>query len=157
MVDRPDVVPSPIWLSHHWPSEYERCATIAGLRVCRRCLVLYPLAVVAAVLAMLGLTWPDRLDPLLLWLLPLPAVVEFVVEQLGRLRHSAARLTALTALLAVGCGKLYARYLDDTTDPLVWRVVVTYGGICLAAALWKAFRPQRQGEHHPRRPEGAEA
>jgi hypothetical protein len=143
MAELPPAVPSPIWLSHHWPSEYDRCATVAGLRVCRRCLVLYPTAVVAAVLALVGVTWPDRFDPVLLWLLPVPAVVEFVAENLGWVRHSPPRLIAFTFLLALACGKLYARYLDDTRDPLVWSVVVTYAAVCLGAVLWKAFRPQR--------------
>ena len=45
----PPVADTPMWLSHHWPSDYDRCAVVAGRHVCRRCLVLYPLALVAAV------------------------------------------------------------------------------------------------------------
>jgi hypothetical protein len=139
----PPVADTPMWLSHHWPSDYDRCAVVAGRHVCRRCLVLYPLALVAAVLASAGATWPDGLDPWLLWLLPLPAVIEFVGEQLGFLRHRPARLVATTALLAAACGALYARYLDEPGDTLVWSVVLVYGGACLLAGLWSAFRPRR--------------
>ena len=43
--DPVDLLPdTPMWLSHHWPPDYDRCAVVAGLHVCRRCLVLYPLA-----------------------------------------------------------------------------------------------------------------
>jgi hypothetical protein len=136
----PPVADTPMWLSHHWPSDYDRCAVVAGRHVCRRCMVLYPAALVAAVLASTGATWPDRLDGWLCWLLPLPAVVEFVGEQLGLLRHRPARLVVTTLLLAAACGNLYARYLDDPGDTLVWSVVITYGGACLLAGLWSAFR-----------------
>ena len=104
--------------------------------------MLYPLALVAAVLASAGVTWPDRLDGWLCWLLPLPAVLEFCGEQLGLVRHRPARLVVTTVLLAVACGSLYARYLDDPGDPLVWSVVVTYAGICIAVSLWRAFHPR---------------
>ena len=38
-----------MWHAHHWPDEYDRCTMIGGRPVCRRCLTLYPLAVVVAV------------------------------------------------------------------------------------------------------------
>jgi uncharacterized membrane protein len=133
---------NPLWLTHHWPDEYDRCATVRGRLVCRRCLVLYPLALVAALVLAHVASWPERLDPWFLWLLPLPAVVEFVAEQLRLVRHSPRRLVVLTTLLAVACGRLYVRYLDDHTDGLVWTVVTAYAGACLAAWFVRAFRPR---------------
>lgn len=132
-----------MWLSHHWPDEYDRCVRIRGKLVCRRCLVLYPISLVAAVVLGAVASWPERLDPWFLWLLPLPAVVEFVAEQLRLVRHSPIRLVVLTIPLAVACGRMYVRYLDDTGDTLVWNIVVVYGGACLVAGLTKAFRPRR--------------
>ena len=84
--------------------------------------------------------WPDGLDVWLCWLLPLPAVVEFVGEQLGFVRHRPVRLVVTTVLLAAACGALYARYLDEPGDTLVWSVVVVYGGTCVVAGLLGAFR-----------------
>ena len=66
------VADTPMCLSHHWPTGYDRCAVIGGLHVCRRCLVLYPVALVAGVAISLGSWWPDGLDPWVLWLFPLP-------------------------------------------------------------------------------------
>ena len=105
-------------------------------------MVLYPLALVAAVLASSGVALARGLDVWLCWLLPLPAVVELCGEQLGLLRHRPARLVVTTVLLAAACGQLYARYLDDPGDPLVWSIVVTYAGICIAVSLWRAFHPK---------------
>lgn len=28
---------TPLWLSHHWPGEYDRCAMVARRHICRRC------------------------------------------------------------------------------------------------------------------------
>jgi hypothetical protein len=134
---------SPMWLSHHWPDEYDRCVVVGRRRVCRRCLVLYPVSLLAALVLGLVASWPERLDPWFVWLLPLPAVLEFVAEQLRLVEHSPRRLVVLTVPLAVGCGRLYVRYLDDQTDELVWSAVATYGIVCVAAWALRSFRGGR--------------
>lgn len=131
----PQPADTPMWLSHHWPSGYDRCALVSGRHVCRRCLFMYPVAAVAAVLGAMGVGWPDRFDLWALWLLPLPAVVDFVVDNLGRSRYSATRQAALSAVGAVAAGVGYRRYLESPGDWRVWSVVLAYGAICLAAAL----------------------
>ena len=139
----PPVADTPMWLSHHWPDEYDRCVLVGRRRICRRCLVLYPLSLAAAVVFAHVASWPERLDPWFLWLLPLPAVVEFVAEQLRLVGHSPRRLVLFTLPLAVACGRLYVRYLDDQRDDLVWSVALTYAGICIVAGFTRAFRPRR--------------
>lgn len=134
---------TPMWLSHHWPSGYDRCALVGGRHVCRRCLVLYPLAIVTAVAVSVGAWWPHGLDPWLLWLAPLPGVVEFVLDNLGRIEYSARRQVVLSAAGAVAAGVGYVRYLDRTTDPLVWSVVLVFGGVCLAAVVAGSRRRAR--------------
>lgn len=134
---------TPMWLSHHWPDRYDRCAVIAGLHICRRCLVLYPLAIATAVLVSLGDWWPHRIDPWLLWLAPLPGVVEFVLDNLGHISYSAPRQVLLSAAGAVAAGVGYVRYLDDHRDPLVWSVVLVFGAVCLLAAVTAGLRSSR--------------
>jgi hypothetical protein len=131
-----------MWLSHHRPDEYDRCIVVGQRRICRRCAVLYPVSLVAALVLGLVASWPRTLDPWLLWTLPLPSVIEFVGEQRGIVRHSPTRLVILTIPLAVACGRLYVRYLDDAADGLVWSVVGVYGGLCLLAGLAKVLRPK---------------
>jgi hypothetical protein len=131
--------PTPLWLSHHWPDEYDRCTRVAGRLVCRRCLVLYPVSLVSALVLGLVASWPERLDPWFLWLLPLPAVLEFVAEQLRLVQHSPRRLVVLTVPLAVACGRLYVRYLDNRGDELVWSVVATYALVCVGAFFLRTF------------------
>lgn len=131
-----DALPdTPMWLSHHWPSTYDRCALVGGLHVCRRCLVLYPLALVAGIAIGVGSWWPHGLDAWVLWLFPLPGVIEFVLENLGRVRYSPPRQVVLSAAGAVAAGLGYVRYLERTTDPLVWVVLATYTAVCLAGAI----------------------
>ena len=45
---------TPMYLSHHWPSDYDRCAVVGGMHICRRCLVLYPVALVAGLVVGIG-------------------------------------------------------------------------------------------------------
>jgi hypothetical protein len=129
------VADTTMFLSHHWPSRYDRCAVIGGRHVCRRCLVLYPVAIGVALLAGLAVTWPGHLDPWVLWLAPLPGVVEFSLDALGVIRHHPLRQSVVSALLAVAYGKLLWRYAHDPGDALAWSVVVVDCGICLVAAL----------------------
>jgi hypothetical protein len=133
------VADTPMWLSHHWPDQYDRCAVVGGRHVCRRCLVMYPVAIVAAVWAAIGPWWPRELDVWLIPLLPLPAVVDFVLDNLRVVRYSPVRQMVLTAIGAVAAGAGYLRYLDSPGDPLVWGTVLVYGAVCVAAA-WVGHR-----------------
>lgn len=128
---------TPLWLSHHWPHDFDRCIEVRGRMVCRRCAVLYPVGLVSAVVLAVA-PWPALLDPWLVWLLPFPAFAEFVAEHLGWIRPSPRRLVAGTVLLAVGCGRLYVRYLEDPGDPLPFAVIFGYGLVCVAVVLWSA-------------------
>lgn len=133
--DGPPVADTSMWLSHHWPSGYDRCAVVRGRHVCRRCLFMYPAAAVAAVVGAMGFGWPERSDIWALWLLPLPAVLDFVLDNLRVARYSARRQAVLSAIGAVAAGAGYRRYLESPGDWRVWSVVLTYGAVCLAAAL----------------------
>jgi len=124
-----------MWLSHHWPSDYDRCSVIGGMHICRRCLVLYPVAFVSAVALSIGDWWTRDLDAVVLWLFPLPGVIEFVVDNLKLVAYSPRRQMLLTAPGAFAAGVGYVRYLDDTFDTLVWSVVGVYTFICVLAAV----------------------
>jgi hypothetical protein len=127
-----------MFLSHHWPSRYDRCAVIGGRHICRRCAVLYPVAILVALAAGAGLTWPSSWDVWLLWLLPVPGVVEFVLDTLGAIRYSPVRQVIVSALLAVAYGRILWIYAHDPTNALIWAVVITDTGVCLAAVLLAA-------------------
>ncbi len=126
---------TPLWLSHHWPEDYDRCMRVGRRHVCRRCGVLYPVAFAVLALSLLGLTAPAGFGVVALVLLPLPALGDFVAEQLGWLAPSPARLVAVTVPLGVGLGVGFVRYLDAPGDVWFWGVVVTYTAIALMALL----------------------
>ena len=48
-----DADPSPMWLAPHHPDQYDRCVTVGDRHVCRRCLVLYPVAALSALVILL--------------------------------------------------------------------------------------------------------
>ena len=129
------VADTPMWLSHHWPADYERCAVVGGRHVCRRCLVLYPLALVTGIVISIGSWWPDQIDPWVLWLLPAPGVVEFALDNLGLISYAPRRQIVLSAAGAVAAGVGYVRYLNHASDPLVWSVLGVYTAVCLIAAV----------------------
>jgi hypothetical protein len=122
-------------LSHHPPSQRDRCIRIGQHYVCRRCAVLYPLAFVVAIASLFGLHWPETWDRTLLYLLPLPVTLEFVVERFGGVRYRAGRQIALTLLAAPALGRGFARYLAHPTDRLFWGMVLLFGGSALFALM----------------------
>jgi hypothetical protein len=134
-LDDPPLADTPMWLSHHWPDGYDRCAVIRGRHVCRRCLVLYPVALVTGIVISIGSWWPDDLNPVVLWLFPLPGVIEFVLDNLGRISYSPVRQMWLSAAGAVAAGVGYSMYLQSTFDGVVWAVVGVYTAICVAGVL----------------------
>ena len=124
-----------MWLAHHYPDDYDRCVVIGRTHVCRRCIVLYPVAFAVMGLALADIRVPESLDHWLLVLLPAPAVTEFVLEHLGVVRYQPLRQTLLTIPMGVALGIGFARYLDHQGDPLFWGVVVGYSFIGLGASI----------------------
>jgi hypothetical protein len=100
----------------------------------------YPVWSAVSLLAVAGLRWPEGWDPWVVWLLPLPAAIEWWLEHLGRLEYSPGRNVAVSVLAAVGVGVAFARYLEHPTDPLFWAVVLTYGIASVVGALWGSHR-----------------
>lgn len=142
--DEPPVADTPMWLSHHWPDAYDRCAVVGGMHICRRCLVLYPLALVTGIVVSIGSWWPSDLDPWVLWLFPLPGVIEFVLDNLKVIRYSPVRQMVLSAGGAVAAGVGYTRYLAETRDPLVWSVVGVYTTVCVLGVVLGHLRGRGQ-------------
>jgi hypothetical protein len=135
---------TPLWLAHHYPEDYDRCVVVLGRHVCRRCLALYPLALVVLV-ATAGRHPATAADVAVVAGLPLVGVVEFVAEHLGALAHDPRRQVLTTLPVAIGLGRGLARYLGDHLDPLFWSVVVVYAAVCGAAALVRQRRAARAG------------
>jgi hypothetical protein len=131
---------TPMWLSHHYPEDYDRCVAVGRSHVCRRCLVMYPVALATVVLASLGVRWPRPLDPVLLVVLCLPALSQFVLEHIGRIRYSPLVEDAAMLPASVALGVGFSRYLKDHTDPLFWACIVGYGTICFVAVVIGARR-----------------
>jgi hypothetical protein len=129
-----------MWLAHHPPDGYDRCVRIGRTHVCRRCLVLYPVALAVLILAGAGIRWPMSFDGPLLIILPLPSVGEYVLEHLGFVRHRPVVQATLTVPLAVALGVGFDRYLRRHTDPLFWGTVLAYGGVCFASLVLGARR-----------------
>ncbi len=127
---------SPMWLSHHFPDEYDRCVRMGRHHVCRRCIVLYSISLTVAVAVAAGARlWPTRFDLWIVWLACLPATVEFALEQAGRIRHHPLRQSILTGILAVAFGRGLGAELQDRWDWLFWGPILVYGAIWGGSAI----------------------
>jgi hypothetical protein len=146
----PPMADTPMWLSHHWPGQYDRCAVVGGMHICRRCLVLYPLALVTGIAVSIGNWWPHEIDPWVMWLFPLPGVIEFVLDNLALIPYRPVRQMVLSAGGAIAAGVGYTRYLDNTYDHLVWSVVGVYTAVCLAAGILAGLGFGRGGRRDKR-------
>ncbi len=125
----------PLWLTHHAELHHERCALVGKHLVCRRCLVSYPIALLAMAAGLAGLHWPSTLDPVLLWVLPAPAILDFVAEHLVRSPYSAKRQSILSAIAAVAYGRGLSRYLVEPGDSLFWHVAIVYSLVMATSAI----------------------
>lgn len=125
-----------LWRTHHWPDEYDRCTTVAGRHVCRRCSVLYPVSLAVLALSFIGLTpWPTSLDLVFLWGLSVPATIDFLGEKLLGWSYSPRRQAVVTALVAVAIGRGFHHELTDRWSAEFWGPVLVFGTIWFLAAL----------------------
>ncbi|MEK7484713.1 MAG: hypothetical protein AABZ60_10335 [Planctomycetota bacterium] len=132
----------PFYLSHHYSEESERCLFFAGVYLCRRCLFLYPLTFLVMGLSLgSSWSWPREWDIFLLWWLPVPAVLEFSLDQLRKIAYRPWYQILTTLLLAPALGKGLARYLENQTDVLFWGMVLVHGGICFSALVFRKMKP----------------
>ena len=140
-----DSVRSLVW-AHHPPDQHERCIVVDGRLVCRRCSVLYPLASLVLGLSFSGLWWPADWDRVLLFSLPVPAVVELVLEHAGLIRYARRRQVALTVIAAPALGRGLWRYLDDHRDHMFWTMVLLFAGIGAVSSVVASVRETRATE-----------
>ncbi len=130
-----------LWLTHHWPNEYERCVTVGGRHVCRRCLVLYPVALAVLFLSASGFhLWPESLDVWVIWLSCLPATADFMAEKLFDTPYNPRRQVLVTAMVALGVGRGLHYEIQDRWSWLFWGPVLVFGGLWFAAAVFRAQR-----------------
>jgi len=139
-VSRPERV-TPLWLSHHWPEDYGRCVLVGSRHVCRRCIVMYPVAAVVTVLSLAGFRLATPVEVAVLVLLPLPALIDYVAEHLGVVRPSARRLVVVSVPLGVALGVGFGRYLESPGDLWCWGVAGAYSFVALLAFLTMRRRP----------------
>jgi hypothetical protein len=142
---RPVICRDMIW-THHWADQHDRCAHVGGRLVCRRCLVLYPVTIAVLVLARFGIQWPNALDTFLMFALPLPLVLDFVLEHMGFTRYSPRRQMATTFLGAIALGHALARYLEHNSDPLFWTMIACYAGLCAGSVAVHHLRDRQAAQ-----------
>lgn len=123
------------WLSHHGPEAAVRCCSVSGVAVCRRCAVLYPVAVAAAALTVL-VAPPLSLSVLLMWLLPVPMVAEWIAEHLAGVPYSPTRQVVVTAIGAPALGIALAVHALDPFALAALLPVLTWSAVALLSALW---------------------
>ena len=132
-----------IALSHHLPHEHDRCVVIGTRHVCRRCLILYPVAFTVMFLALGSIGWPESLDPVLLLMLPAPVAIEYIAEQLGGLRYDARRQVLLTMVAAPALGTGLARHIVSPFGTWFMVMIGVHGGACGVAHLLASYRRER--------------
>jgi hypothetical protein len=82
-----------------------------------------------------GLHWPAVSDPTLLWLLPAPAIIEFVLEHAIKLPYKPQRQIVFSVVAGLAFGRGLTRYLQHNNDRLFWTVAITYSLIMAISAI----------------------
>lgn len=151
----------PFLLSHHRFDERHRCFRLGGAYVCSRCLATYPVLCAALALQLHRPMAPLWLpfDWALLYLLPLPAVLDWVAGQLTGWKGSNALRFASGLLLGTGLGRAAYLYLRHPRDVRVFAFGLGLVGVAgITWGLRQVLRkPPRDNDHrHGVEPQTAE-
>ena len=128
-----------MWLAHHGPEHAERCCHVRGVAVCRRCAVLYPIAVLTALVVVITEP-PASWLVAAMWLLPVPMVGEWIGEHLGDLRYSPGRQVVLTAIGAPALGAAIAVHALQPFSLAAVAPVAVWTVVCAGTAAWSWWR-----------------
>jgi hypothetical protein len=101
------------------------------------------MALIMMGLSLAGIHWPAALDPALLWLMPLPAIADFVAEHFKLVTYNARRQAILSAIGGIAFGRGLGRYLLEPSDRLFWTVSVTYS-LVMVGAVYLSSRRDKQ-------------
>ena len=141
-------------LAHHDPTERHRCARVGRRWICRRCLVLYPLLLAMMIATGAGLfgAVPVAGRNPLLWLLPLPAALEYTGEAFAVLRYAPRRQVVVTVLQACGGGAGFAWELLDAESVSFWQATLLYGcaAVAITAMGWRSQANRRARDRYQR-------
>lgn len=131
-----------LWLTHHWPADYQqRCVRLGSRHVCRRCAALYPLGFAIAALSAAGFApWPASLDPWPIWLLSIPGTVAYVGEATGRFPYNPKWQVATTLIAAMAFGRALGYELVERWTSEFWGPIAVFGGIWFAATSFGGQR-----------------
>lgn len=124
----------PMWLAHHDDAHAARCVRIGAIYVCRRCAVLYPGMLIVAAVQLAGGV-PSPVGVALMWMMPLPVVIEWIAEHVARVAYSAKRQVATTAAASVSFGVALGRHLRHPFEMAATLPAVTFTVVCLVAWL----------------------
>lgn len=110
--------------------------------ICRRCLATWPLAL-GLIVAGVGLRWPLATPwELALWLVPV--TVEYIAVHLRWAPYSASRTWLFGAMLGIGLGRTFHRYVLQPTDLVAWIALSSVGLVCGLAAVYHFTLKKRE-------------
>lgn len=128
------------FLAHHHPDEYDRCYRLGPLRLCARCTGLYPAMIVMLVLQARGVIAAPRAEWVLLYALPLPAVVSWTRRRLLGVTGSNPVTTLSGALLGVALGRGLFVYFADPRAPVFWAQIAGLTVAVIAVEIMRRVR-----------------
>ncbi|MCB1256936.1 MAG: hypothetical protein KDB26_07520 [Microthrixaceae bacterium] len=126
---------SRLWLSHHRCDQSERCVTVGGQLVCRRCLTLYPSVIAVAVVAHSIGIGPGLSTGLLVTMTLIPFLIDWMGEHAGRFDYSPFRQVAVSLIAGVGGGIALGVHVDHPFDPTVTIPIALCAGVALLSAM----------------------
>ncbi|MFW2383158.1 MAG: hypothetical protein ACN4GZ_15510 [Acidimicrobiales bacterium] len=138
-----------LMLSHRHPVQGadtpygDRCVSIAGHWVCRRCSILYPIGVVVAFLFAAGVGWPESWDMAAIWILCVPATVAYCGQALGLFGYDVRFQTAAMAITALGFGRGLGYEFTDRWSGEFWWPVTVFGGLWFFATVVGSLRQKK--------------
>lgn len=113
-----------LFISHHFPKDYDRCFIIhlgkMKLPVCSRCIALYPTMLALLILQFTLLKIPQSLDPLFIFIFPLPAFVEWGLRKANAIKSSNVARVITGILFGAGLSRGFYYYLRNPLHPLAW-------------------------------------
>ena len=128
-------------IAHHEPAQYHKTLRFrifnTYIRLCARCTGIYLGIIATILLSVSAINIPHVFQLLIIFAFPVPAMIDWGLDKYNLWKGSNTTRFVSGFMLGICYIFLWARFIQNPLDPMVWSIAVVYSAIAAGIILYK--------------------